>query len=144
MSNSHSHPHPHHIFMAEYAKDAAENDEPWKNWEVKIKDSEVRNGWAQCIHNPLWHTSCDYRRKPKTILINGYHVPEPIRTPPERGTIFFYPNLSEMDNYSVGRLMWNENRFDYCCLHTGIIHLRKEAAILHARALLSFTKLSED
>ena len=74
--------HIHAKAMAEYAKDALETDKPWERWQVAYKDSgEVYD----LRHNPSWDTDRKYMRKPKFILINGYEVPEPHRTPLEIG-----------------------------------------------------------
>ena len=66
--------HIHAAAMAEYAKDAAETDMPWEWWEVSMTESgdEYRNLFG----HPDWAVTRKYRRKPKTILINGYEVPE--------------------------------------------------------------------
>lgn len=73
-----------------------------------------------------------YRVKPKTIKINGYEVPEPVRTAPDKGTTYYFPII----NYSCNR--WDDDSYDNNCLKAGLIHLTKEAAIQHAKALLSF------
>ena len=73
--------HIHAAAMAEYAKDAAETDMPWERWEVSMTESgdEYRN----LLGHPDWAVTRKYRRKPKTILINGHEVPEPHRKPLE-------------------------------------------------------------
>ena len=64
--------HIHAAAMAEYAKDAAETDKPWERWEFSYKNQEYSSLQSQ----PLWYAGNKYRRKPKSILINGYEVPE--------------------------------------------------------------------
>ena len=68
--------HIHAAAMAEYAKDAAETDMPWERWEVSFS-----GGFTGVTGHPNWSVNHEYRRKPKVILINGYEVPEPHRTP---------------------------------------------------------------
>lgn len=74
-----------------------------------------------------------------TIDINGYSLPEPLSIRPEIGERFWYVTFCE----HTGRTNWaiwegsykDEFRFTH-----GLTHLTHEAADLHAKALLSFTK----
>lgn len=53
--------HPHAENMAEYAKDAATNIQPWTLWEFKACSNVL---WRPCIAHPKWDSQCEYRRKP--------------------------------------------------------------------------------
>jgi hypothetical protein len=64
---------------------------------------------------------------PKTININGFEVPEPLRTI-EDGMVIFMPSL-----------ILNVVTFRDA-LTAGFCHATNEAAELHAKALISFTK----
>jgi hypothetical protein len=77
------------------------------------------------------------RMKPKTILINGFEVPEPERKSLDDGSKYYFPSMEDksMSVYSI----WQEDYLDKCRLSRGLIHLTKEAATTHAKALLSFT-----
>jgi hypothetical protein len=126
--------------MRLYSEDAKETDKPWERWEWKKKSD---NHW-KCFEGdagPGWVNSCEYRRKPKTIKINGIEVPEPVREKLDRSVEFYMPELN-VENLFV-RSFWTEDIKDYLWLQRGIIHLTKEAAILHAKALLSFTEVKE-
>lgn len=81
------------------------------------------------------------RIKPKTININGIEVPEPAREPlkEEQQYWFVYIDASR----SQGQSRWDDDPIDYTRLDMGIIHLTKEAAETHAKALLSFTKVND-
>ena len=59
-------PHPHAASMLLYAQDAAETDKPWERWEFK---SDM--GFHMCLKHPEWNEHFEYRRKPRTITING-------------------------------------------------------------------------
>ena len=131
--------HIHAAAMAEYAKDALETDMPWERWEISITESgdEYRN----LLGHPDWAVTRKYRRKPKTILINGHEVPEPCRTPLEIGdtywtfTFFFLAGVIEV--------YWDDDSEDHNALKNGFIHLTKEAAEKHFNALKSFTAQKE-
>ena len=128
--------HKHWKEMAEYAKDAMETDRPWERWEA------CRNGyfeWVPQERNPSWLTDCEYRRKPRTININGHEVPEPVREPPQIGRICCTPSLSH--ECEPNAFMWSGSDRDLDRLILGIVHLTREAAEAHARALLSFTEV---
>jgi hypothetical protein len=74
---------------------------------------------------------------PATININGYEVPEPLRTAPEPGSRYYVASTG-VDIPS--RYEWLDDDVDYLYLARGIVHLTKEDASLHAKALLSFTE----
>ena len=82
----------------------------------------------------------EYRRKPKTILINGHEVPEPHRTPLEIGDAywtftFFFAGVIEV--------YWDGDSNDHNAFKNGFVHLTKEAAEKHLNALKSFTASGE-
>ena len=59
--------HPHASLMAEYAKDAINNKEPWRLWEYKTPG--VPSLWFQFHKHPEWREQVEYRRKIKTVTI---------------------------------------------------------------------------
>lgn len=60
--------HPHAALMAEYAKDAATMEEPWKLWEW----CNGKDVWRKLSTNPSWITDIQYRRTPKQYTINVF------------------------------------------------------------------------
>lgn len=82
---------------------------------------------------------CEYRIKPCTININGHEVPEPMRVAPEKETRYYAPHVLAEDLYVCWT--WHGNSTDNRLLLLGITHKTKEAAITHAKALLSFTEV---
>src|SRR6478735_3462310 len=80
--------HPHALLMMEYAKDCLSQRYP-TGWQFRLGPNEV---WADFkgAQAPMWVESIQYRRKPKTILINGIEVPEPLRVAPNKGTQMWY------------------------------------------------------
>ena len=123
--------HIHAAAMAEYAKDAAETDKPWERWEFSRKDEEYR----PLRHHPHWTENMKYRRKPKTILINGHEVPEPHRKPLKKEESYWVPDLFE----GAIKYWWEGDIHDNSFLNDGFIHLTEEAAVKHFNALKSFT-----
>jgi hypothetical protein len=73
--------------------------------------------------------------KPKTININGFEVPEPVREKLDNGDRYWVSGAA-----SSFETAWADDDRDNNYLNLGLIHLTKEAAELHREALLSFTK----
>lgn len=133
--------HVHAELMMQYAQDAMETDKPWERWQSCSQINSSEGLWRDCISNPSWCKDYKYRRKPQTININGYEVPEPLREAPIEGTIVYYPNL-----YSLGLVNYNkffDDSFYRRLLNLGLLHSTQEAAKKHDRALLSFTAKEE-
>ena len=126
--------HIHAAAMAEYAKDAAETDMPWERWE-----SVYRGRTVALASHPQWDAYFEYRRKPKVVLINGYEVPEPCRTPLKDGEVYWTISIVGGSTSSL----WQGDVIDFGCLENGFIHLTKEAAEKHFNALKSFTAQKE-
>ncbi len=78
---------------------------------------------------------------PKTIRIGEYDVPEPVREPLEKDTEYWITNFS-LEELACS-FKWYSDKFDNRVLKNGLIHLTKEAAVIHAKALLSLTKAAE-
>ena len=128
--------HKHAHLMALYAQDAAETDEPWLRWEVGHEDG----AWVSCPCNPSWRADTKFRRKPKTININGFEVPEPFRAPPETEQEYW---LVDPANETCYPYHWENTSCELLWLRAGLVHPTKEAAELHRKALLSFTEVKE-
>ena len=122
--------HIHAHMMMEYAKDAMETDKPWERWEYSYEGQE----YTSLQRHPEWFFDTKYRRKPKTIMINGYDVPEPQRVPLKDGEEYWTLTLSR-----IIRLRWFNDEDDRDFLKRGIVHLTKEAAEKHREAITSFT-----
>lgn len=117
-----------------YAKDAAHSRTPFDYW-------EYTNGkvWKTLTNHPTWFPHVKYRRKPKPININGYEVPEPVREPLECDQEYWTVEFIGADLSDA--YTWEGDDIDKRYLKRGVIHLTKEAAVLHAKALLSFTEI---
>ena len=126
--------HVHQALMSLYAEDAKTHAEPWKMWQAK----EIDDVWFDCRVHPRWVKATEYRRKPKTKLINGVEIPD-ISFTPAYLQDYWYPNPST-DGFCY--------QTRYAPMSSGDIHRAKhrlcypnteegrEAAILHAKAML--------
>jgi hypothetical protein len=135
--------HPHAELMAQYAEDAKTTDKPWRLWEGSTGDGTSRG----LRGHPSWNPNFYFRRKPRTININGYEVPEPVRVQSGSTVLtlwvcrpiqevvsivtYLNSNLFPEDNTEEAVLSLSEK---------GLLHATREAAELHAKALLSFTR----
>ena len=128
--------HIHAELMAQYAEDARETDAPWKRWEFKDKYESL---WRNLSTNPGWHKDDEYRRKPRTITINGREVPEPMRSAPAIGSRYYLVDTSSRQLFGIEN--WDGDAIEQIWLSRGLCHSTKEAAIAHAEALLSFTEV---
>ena len=92
--------------------------------------------------DPSWETLGDnfsfipeeiYRIKAENIQINGFVVPAPITNLPDDGTTVFLPNMY-MKTF-VQRLKFVEHLHEHLAKRN-VLHLNKDAAIAHAKAML--------
>lgn len=79
--------------------------------------------------------------KKRTINVNGFEVPEPERKPLKLNQTYYITDLTEL---CQSDFTWEDDFYDNKWLKAGMIHLSQENAILHANALLSFTKKEEE
>lgn len=121
--------HIHAALMAEYAKDATESETPWENWEICYEGI-----WNPMHNHPAWVTLTQYRRKPKTIRIGDMEVPEPMKTAPEYGTVYWFPSFRH--SKPANNFAWSGDEGDNRMLQRGFCHATKEAAEAHAQALI--------
>lgn len=84
----------------------------------------------------LFYSGAEYRIKPRTIRIGEYDVPEPMRDAPVVDSIYYLPVLDGSDNRAV---VWGDDEYDRKWLQLGLCHKTREAAELHAMALVSLT-----
>lgn len=124
--------HPHAELIMKYAEIAQYDAEPWKYFEWL--DSIGR--WIELTKDMTFNCIGEYRLKPRTININGFEVPEPLRHELSNGFKFYSFDLY----HGVLDLKWDSSDVCESLLKAGLIHLTREAAEKHLEALLSFTK----
>ena len=133
--------HPHAELMRKYAEIAQTTDKPWKHFEVRRNKSAV---WEAIYEPTPFYDNMEYRLKPeppKTIRIGEYDVPEPVREPLEDDKEYW--GVDPMAEELAWKYKWHNALFCNLRLRRGLIHLTKEAAVIHAKALLSLTKAAE-
>jgi len=99
-------------------------------------------GTLSTLGGPIWPDNGDFAYlavKVKTININGYEVPEPVRERLGVGTEYYVAIFP--GHQTINSTEWDDDSADEEWLADGLIHLTKEAADLHIEALLSFTKI---
>lgn len=107
--------------------------------EVELRVNEVQN-WKtaeNCVIGHFLQDSFKFRLKPKTILINGNECPAPILwdSLPE-GTKFWIADPSRHDGEFCRHLVWDGQDCDVQHLQRGLVHLSKQDAIEHAKAII--------
>jgi hypothetical protein len=138
--------HVHYNEIQQYSEDAKKHHNPCELWEVEVSAGV----WVTCVLEPMWYYDSKYRRKdyfslsnlckdqvnrykePQTIDINGYNVPKPLtKEEGEKLGKVFVVTLDSIIPCSVA--------YGSLC-RKGLLHSTLEAAELHRKALLSFTK----
>lgn len=117
-----------------YAQQMAEMDEPWKLWEYRNYKE-----WQQCLGHPSWYDETEYRQIPRTIRIGNFDVPEPMREKPEIDTGYWF--VDPGGDEKVLEYVWINDQVDNRLLNRGLMHTTKDAAIIHAKALFSFSEV---
>ena len=128
--------HIHAEMMAQYAKDAMETDKPWDRWEFAIYST---GPWEALYNSPCWIGSLNYRRKPRTIRIGKYDVPEPVRDRDlfKEGQDYWMPHIEHGAKSSI----WFADFDDNARILMGTIYLTQEDAELCSEALRSLLLL---
>lgn len=108
----------------------------WANGETIQFWGGDKHGWLDVLE-PNFNSDAKFRVKPEIIIINGIEVPTPVRQELSEGTRYYIPQLmsAELCNWYE----WTDGPADKRALSRGTVHLTKESAVQHAKALLSFT-----
>lgn len=77
--------------------------------------------------------------KPKTFFINGIELALPERVAPSILTVYYLADITIQTLYY--KHVWNNDFGDTQYLSRGLVHLTKENAIAHAKALLSLMEV---
>jgi hypothetical protein len=71
--------------------------------------------------------------------IGKYDVPEPCREPLENDQFYYVADVIDQDDPLCS--IWTGSRTGFDWLKAGLVHLNKEAAIAHGKALRSLTAM---
>jgi len=105
--------------------------------EFEVYRAGFTHGWSCASNWTLWiiePKGWEFRRKQKTIKVNGFDVPEPVREPLKDNVNYCIPDpkMEDLFDYQT----WTGHRLDMVWLSRGLIYLTKENAIAHAKAML--------
>ena len=78
----------------------------------------------------------------QTITIGKHKIPEPMRTEPPQGTVYYVP-LLDTENKFYDWNKWQDSLHDDRALVRGLAHYTHEAAEAHAKALIELSAGSE-
>ena len=85
----------------------------------------------------LIRSDTKYRRAPENITVGGVSFPKAESREPKFGSIYFLPI---MDNHPFFmKQTWNDSDVDNVFLKRGVVHLTRDAAIQHAKALIKLS-----
>ena len=124
--------------LHQLADDVINYDNPEHQWEV-----DTLNGWMDCTKLPDLSTgSSNYRRKPETIIINGFRVLLGLSVtarPIESDTVYVASTASaDFYNKIETASFYKLFRSDHRALHR-LCYERKEDAILRAKAMIGIS-----
>lgn len=91
--------------------------------------------WKQCLlSGDFGGHEWEFRLKPRTITVNGREIVAGSEVEPEWGITYYLPVPHQEGMY--GWEKWTNNDFDRRTFSRGLVHLTKENAIAHAKAML--------
>lgn len=123
------------FFEALLAGETVLNGEYGDSWRLVNGMIEIKGSVTD-----LPYSFAPLKLKPKTIQINGFDVPCPLREAPSDNTVIFLASVNNTKGNNYAK--WVNDLVNFEWLRNGIVHLTEEAAELHREALLSFTKLN--
>lgn len=111
-------------------------------WALDGKEVQVnRIGWTTCsLEGVMRHIlndsgNLEFRLKPRTITVNGREVQAGEVVAPASYITYWHPSVARLE--MIDSASWDGGDFDRRCLERGLVHLTKEAAIAHAKAMLN-------
>lgn len=79
----------------------------------------------------------DYKIKPKTITVNGFEILAPVRVELNDNEYYYIPSPTNFNKDVFSEcFVWDSDNSDKMFLERGLIHLTKENATAHAKAML--------
>ncbi len=111
-------------------------------FQTRYKDHWIDVSAEGALRFVVNESSVGLRIKPKTININGYEVSEPMWEMPPEGTAVYWPGFGSEsgDTHTESADVGYYPTMLPDLLRKGLLHPTKEAATIHANALLSFTQ----
>lgn len=79
----------------------------------------------------------EFSLAPEMITIGDVSFPKPETKEPKPYTNYFFPNFNNSNLVDFHK--WTSDEFDYKLLKAGLVHLTKENAIAHVKALIKLS-----
>ena len=107
---------------------------------------ELRPGgdkWYKVRHlgilsvSALIDPDCKFHLAQEMITVGDVSFPKPVSKPLRMGETYFFPSLIETG--LVNWFEWTDDRLDFNLLKSAMVHLSKENAIAHAKALIKLS-----
>ena len=114
-----------------YGEDYSRQDNPWMLWEYL---SPRNTKYHPLTTDPLWIPTCKYRRKLKTVVVNGVELVAPETEAPAVGVTFWLAN-NTTTNWAKA-LLWDGGDVHLMWLGRGLVFLEKDHAADYAKARL--------
>ena len=91
--------------------------------------------WTSVTVSTLMDTQIEFRRNPRTRVVNGFTVPAPIQETPEESDELWVPAISSK-TWAGCILYASRAEYDELCYSRGLLFTTKEAAIANAKAMV--------
>lgn len=104
---------------------------------MDIHGNIINDSDGRILHGISHYEFEKWSIKPETININGFEIPEPVREPPKEGENIWLSNVDDHPGFLLTQ--WKNTKCQNFWLSKGMIHRSEAAAVLHTKALWSFT-----
>lgn len=126
--------HPHYDLIVQWAQDTSQTVWFYDDW---------KKTWLMLTVHPAWQPDLKYHigpTPPKTMrTLGGLEYPAPETEDLIHGVGYYVASLMSPAD-PCDYVIWEDGSYDYHCLQAGLVHLTKEAAEAHARAILAAIK----
>lgn len=106
-----------------------------------VVGGDVRAFTKDGVNNMLGISPDDLFMKQKTHTVNGFEVPKPATEQPEKGSLYYVPNVFVSHWFSSST--WDGDDNDLMGLVRNIVFLNKEDAIANAKAMAGINPYEE-
>lgn len=119
--------------IAHFQGKKVEKKSDWSNGWVAFSKGLDEATFSQMVDDEFGRR-CAFRLAPRTIKVNGVEVPAPEKKFPRHNQTFYLPQL--YNNEFVSSYTWVGNSYNVSALKKGLVHLDRESAVKHAKAML--------
>ena len=113
-----------------------------QSWGLRFPHDFTPDVLQQMMNGGAQRHDYEFRIKPRTITLNGREVQAGETVEPAGGTMVFIADPAQDEFHTAIR--WRMASCFARWLERGLVHLTKEAAIAHARAMLNIPESAEN